>query len=72
MIVLTEIKLHQSAMRDIILLGDHAVIKKKKQITKEVMNERTQPLTCFKKVFMSSVRGGYRVRCGAAWWRNRQ
>lgn len=32
MIVLTEIKLHQSAMRDIIPLRVHAVIIKKEQI----------------------------------------
>lgn len=31
MIVLTYIKLHQSAMRDIVLLVDHAIKKKKKK-----------------------------------------
>lgn len=31
MIVLTYIKLHQSAMRDIVLLVDHAIKKKEKK-----------------------------------------
>lgn len=35
MIVLTYIKLHQSAMRDIVLLVDHAIKKKLKKKQKE-------------------------------------
>lgn len=38
MIVLTYIKLHQSAMRDIVLLVDHA-IKKNKQTKKKQTNK---------------------------------
>lgn len=34
MIVLTYIKLHQSAMRDIVLLVDHAIKQKKNKKTK--------------------------------------
>lgn len=42
MIVLTYIKLHQSAMRDIVLLVDHAIKKKKKKnlFNKKFFNER--------------------------------
>lgn len=52
MIVLTYIKLHQSAMRDIVLLVDHAIKKKKK---KENKSGISQLLTCLKKKKRSSV-----------------
>lgn len=40
MIVLTYIKLHQSAMRDIVLLVDHAIKKQTNKIKKQ--NKKTR------------------------------
>lgn len=54
MIVLTYIKLHQSAMRDIVLLVDHAIKKKDKNKLTRV------PLVDKKSI--SSMRGGYTER----------
>lgn len=54
MIVLTYIKLHQSAMRDIVLLVDHAIGNK----TKTKKQERhLSTFTCLIK--RSSMRGSY-------------
>lgn len=54
MIVLTYIKLHQSAMRDIVLLVDHAIKKTKTKTKKE---RQLSTVTCFNKKFSSSMRG---------------
>lgn len=54
MIVLTYIKLHQSAMRDIVLLVDHAIKQTKKQ--KEC---HLSTLIRFHKKFSPSMRGSY-------------
>lgn len=51
MIVLTYIKLHQSAMRDIVLLVDHAIGKKQ--------TKRWHLSTLFHRKFSSSMRGSY-------------
>ena len=59
MIVLTYIKLHQSAMRDIVLLVDHAIKKKKKKNpnkqTKKKKPKQEQHLSTLTCCIKSSV-----------------
>lgn len=57
MIVLTYIKLHQSAMRDIVLLVDHAIKQKNKKKQKE---RHLSTFTRFNKKFSSWMRGSLR------------
>lgn len=61
MIVLTYIKLHQSAMRDIVLLVDHAIFKKKKKKKAASLH--------FNKKFSCSVRGSYGALLSGVVWK---